>query len=146
MSGTTTKPFNIGRDASAVLLWNGTKINLPRVTNFESSQQVRNLDSMPMNSVPTFINVPNGWQGQFDTDRASSDLDALIAASEAAFWSAGTVGQGTIYLYVSEADGSTTTWEFTGVAIHLSDAGRWQSEAKVSQRIQFRASQRTQIS
>jgi len=146
MSGTTTKPFNIGRDCQVVLLWNGTRVNMPRVTGFQSQAQMSRVQSNPLNGLPTFVEVPNGWSGQFDVDRQSADIDSLFAAIESAFWNAGTVGQGTIYQYITEANGSTTTWEYSGVTLRLNDAGRWQSEAKVSQRIEFMASTRTKIS
>lgn len=138
--------FNVGRDCQVVLLWNGTKIEMPIVTGFQSQQQTHQINSNPLNSTPIFTDIENGWRGQFDVDRSSADLDSLIAAKEAAFWSAGTIGQGTIYQYITEKDGSTTTWEYTGCSIRLSDAGRWQSENKTSQRLEFNASTRTKIS
>lgn len=141
-----SKPFNVGRDCRVTLLWNGTRVDLANVTGFQSQAQTQRLNSMPLNSTPKFVEIPNGWSGQFNVDRASSAADALFSAIESAFWNSGTIGQGTIYQYVTEVDGSTTTWEFSGVAMRLSDAGNWATEAKVTQRIEFVSSTKTRIS
>lgn len=138
-------PFNVGRDCRVTLLWNGQRIDMPKVTGFQAQQNTHQLNSMPLNSVPTFVDIENGWRGSFSADRNTDGFDSLIAAKEAAFWDSGTIGQGTIYQFVRETDGSTTTWEYTGVSIRLPEAGNWQTENKVSQRLEFTASMRRKI-
>ena len=112
---------------------------------FQAEQQVKLQRSDPLNSVPVEFNTPAGWRGQFHMDRGSSALDDLIVAIEAAFWNAGVIGSGTIYQYVNEADGSTSTYEFTGVALTLSNSGIYKAEVIVTQTINFFASQRNRI-
>ena len=55
------------------------------------------------------------------------------------------IGSGTIYQYVSEADGSTSTYEFVGVSLTLTNAGHYQAENIVKQVISFYASQRNRL-
>ena len=138
-------PYSIGRDCQVVLLWNGTRLDLRDVTGFQAQQEVRQQRSDPLNSVPIEFNTPAGWRGQFQVDRGSSALDDLISAIEAAFWNAGVIGSGTIYQYVSEADGSTSTYEFVGVSLTLTSAGHYQAENIVKQVISFYASQRNRL-
>lgn len=139
-------PFNIGRNGRMVLIWNGSRVDLPTITQFQSQQVTTALKSTPLNDKPKTYEVPNGWSGSFQVQRDSAKLDNLIASSEAAFWSAATITSGTIYFYADETDGSTTTWEYTDVAITLNNAGSWQNDNIVTQGVNFTASQRVKIS
>nr|WP_321985333.1 hypothetical protein [uncultured Lichenicoccus sp.] len=139
-------PFTIGRNTTVVFLWNGQNIQLPNVTGFRANQETKQQRSDPLNSLPIEFNTPSGWRGQFDVDRQDATLDILIAAIEAAFWNAGTIANGTIYQYIYERDGSTSCYEFTSVAIRLSNAGDYRQEQIVKQTVEFFASQRNMIS
>ncbi len=138
-------PYSIGRDCQVVLLWNGVRIDLRDVTGFQAQQQVRQQRADPLNSVPIEFNTPAGWRGQFQVDRGSSALDDLVSAIEAAFWNAGVIGSGTIYQYISEPDGSTSTYEFVGVSLTFTNSGHYQAENIVKQTVSFFASQRNKI-
>ena len=115
--------YTIGRNCQLVLLWNGTRVN----------------------STPVEFTTPSGWGGEFTIDRGNSAVDDLVAAIESAFWSAGTIGSGTIYQYVTEPDGSLSTYEFSGVSLVLSNAGNYQADVIVRQKIGFFASQRVKL-
>lgn len=138
-------PYSIGRDCRMTLLWNGARIDLRDVTGFQAEQQTVVQRADPLNGVPVEFNTPMGWRGVFSVARANANLDSLVAAIEASFWNAGTIGSGTIYQYVREPDGSTTTWEYTNVSMTLK-TDRWQAEGMVHQHVQFFASTRTKIS
>ena len=138
-------PYSIGRDCQVVRLWNGIRIDLRDVIGFQAEQQVKLQRSDPLNSVPVEFNTPAGWRGQFQIDRGSSALDDLVAAIEAAFWNAGVIGSGTIYQYVTESDGSVSTYEFIGVALTLTNSGHYKAENIVTQTVSFFASQRNRI-
>ncbi|MFT9299243.1 MAG: hypothetical protein ABF542_14160, partial [Gluconobacter sp.] len=94
-------PYSIGRDCRITVLWNGQRVDLRDVTSFGASQETHALRASPLNGMPVEFNVPNGWRGSFQIARASAALDNLVAAIEAAYWNAGTVGSGTIYQYVT---------------------------------------------
>lgn len=142
----TANPFNIGRNVRAVVVWNGIQVDLPSVTEFRSQQDVTPLKSAPLNDVPRTVNVPNGWSGQITFQRDKDTLDKLLASDEAAFWSAGTMTSGSIFQYITEVDGSKSTYEYTNCSLHLSSAGDWQKENIVMQTLAFTASQRVKIS
>jgi hypothetical protein len=138
-------PYSIGRDCQVVLLWNGARLDLRDVTGFQAQQEVKQQRSDPLNGVPIEFNTPSGWRGSFQVDRGSQALDDLVAGIEAAFWNAGQIGSGTVYQYVTEQDGSTSTYEFVGVSIVLSNAGNYQAEQIVKQTIGFFASLRNKL-
>lgn len=138
-------PFNVGRDCKVTLLWGGLRVDMPTVTGFQAQQNTHQISSTPLNSVPKFVDIENGWRGSFNVDRNNSGLDDLVASKEAGFWDAGIINQGTIYQYIRETDGTTTTWEFSGASIRLPDAGNYRAEEKVSQRLEFSASMRRKI-
>ncbi|RFD18710.1 hypothetical protein DY926_15135 [Komagataeibacter melaceti] len=140
------KPFNVGRDCRVVLVYNGSRIKLPTVTGFQAQQQTHRLMSMPLNDMPSFYDTPNGWSGGFDFQRDNSGADDLFAAIEGGFWEAGTMILGSVYQYVTECDGTSTTYEFMGATIRLTNAGHYQSENIVTQHIDFMARIRNKIS
>ena len=44
-----------------------------------------------------------------------------------------------------EADGTTTTWSYTGVVLKLEDSGDWKGDARVEQTFAFNATTKTQV-
>ncbi|MDT8871928.1 hypothetical protein RAA17_14350 [Komagataeibacter rhaeticus] len=81
----STKPFNIGRDCRVVLVYDGSRVDLPTVTGFNAQQRTHQLASNPLNDMPLFYDVPGGWGGQFTFQRDSAGrmtcLPRLKAAS-----------------------------------------------------------------
>lgn len=138
-------PYSIGRDCRITLLWNGSRIDLRDVTGFQSEQHTIIQRATPLNGLPVEFNTPSGWRGIFTIARANANLDSLVAAIEASFWNAGNIGSGTLYQYIREPDGTTTTWEYSGVSLSLK-TDRWQAEGMIHQHVQFYASLRSKIS
>lgn len=137
--------YTIGRNCEVVLIWNGVRTDLRDVTGFRAQQEVRTQRSDPLNSAPLEFNTPAGWRGQFQLDRGSSAVDDLVVQIESDFWSKGVIGSGTIYQYVTEPDGSTSTYEFVGVSLTLQDSGHYHAENIVKQVVAFYASQRKKL-
>ncbi len=137
--------YTIGRNCQLVLLWNGARVDLRDVTGFMASQEVKHQRADPLNSTPVEFTTPSGWRGEFLVDRGNSAVDDLIVSIESAFWASGTINSGTIYQYVTEPDGSLSTYEFSGVALVLTSAGSYQADVIVKQKIGFFASQRVKL-
>jgi len=138
-------PYSIGRDCRITLVWNGSRVDLRDVTGFQVSQETVTQRASPLNGVPVEFNTPGGWRGSFSIARADATLDALIATIESQFWNAGMIGSGTLYQYISEPDGTTSTWEFANISMTLQN-DRWQADGIVQQNVQFFASTRMQVS
>jgi hypothetical protein len=73
-------------------------------------------------------------------------VDDFIAQIEAAYLAGQSVNAGTLYQYVSEPDGSTSTYQFSGVVFKLTSAGAYRGDAPVTQQLEFYASSRTSVS
>jgi len=140
-----SNPYSIGRDCRITFLWNGSRVDLRDVTGFSANQETRTQRADPLNGVPVEFNTPSGWRGNFVIARANATLDSLVAAIESAFWNAGTISTGTLYAYIREPDGTTTTWEYSGMTFSLA-TDPWQGEGLVHQTCNFFASTRTKIS
>lgn len=138
-------PYSIGRDCRITLLWDGSRVDLRDVTSFTANQETQALRAFPLNGVPSEFNLPNGWRGSFQIARANAVLDTLIAAIESGYWNSGRIASGKLYQYIKEADGSTSTWEYSGVSLRL-NTDAWAAENLVHQTVQFFASTRTKIS
>jgi hypothetical protein len=95
--------------------------------------------------VPMAAELPKGWEGSFEVERGTSEVDDFIAAAEAAYFAQGSLPAGSLYQYVAEVDGSTSTYQYDSVVFKLANAGTWRGDAAVKQKLEFWASTRTRI-
>jgi hypothetical protein len=89
--------------------------------------------------------LPKGWEGSFEVERGTSAVDDFIAAAEQIFLSQGSLPAGTVYQYVTEVDGSTSTYQYSGVVFRVSNSGTWRGDSSVKQKLEFFATQRQRI-
>lgn len=137
--------FSIGRDCQLVLMGPQGRVDLTYVTGFESRQVTQSVRLDRLDGVPMGAELPKGWEGSFEVERGTSAVDDFIAASEQAFLSQGSMPAGTVYQYVAEVDGSTSTYQYSGVVFKLANAGSWRGDAAVKQKLEFFATQRQRI-
>jgi hypothetical protein len=52
---------------------------------------------------------------------------------------------GTVYQYVTETDGSTSTYQYDTVVFKLASSGQWKGDSSVKQKLEFFASQRQRV-
>lgn len=141
-----TNTFNLGKDCSLVVIApTGQRIDLSIVMDFDAKQQVHQIRIDPLNGPPQGVDVPRGWNGTFGIERATSAADDLFSTLEQGFWAGGVLGNGQIFQYVQEVNGSTSTYQFDGVAMHLSEAGNYKADNSVKQTISFFASTRKRV-
>lgn len=138
--------FNVGRDCSLVLMGPFGRVDLKQIVGFQARQEVKKPRINPLNAPPIERHLPGGWTGTFEIDRADSTGDDLAANIEAGFWNGQQIAISTMYQYIAELDGSTSTYQFNTVALNLSDAGHWQQETQVKQTVEFFASTRRRVS
>jgi hypothetical protein len=141
-----TSQFSLGQDTRVVII-DGTlgRLNIGLVVDFKSAQQVKTVNTDPLNMPPLQAHLPGGWTFSFSIDRANSVADDAIAALELAYWNEQTVLFGTLYQYTTEINGSTSTYQYNNVTYHLSDAGTWTQNQVVKQTITGWASTRYRI-
>jgi len=140
-----TTQFSIGRDCQLVVIGPAGQVDLTHVTGFESRQLTTPVRVERLDGVPMAADLPKGWEGSFEVERGTSDVDDFIAAAEAAYFAQGSLPFGTLYQYVSEVDGSTSTYQYNAVVFKLVNAGMWKGDNSVKQKLEFWASMRTRV-
>ena len=137
--------FTVGSDCQVVVMGPFGRIDMAHVTGFESHQMTLALRVDRLDGVQLGAELPKGWTGSFMLDRGSSAVDDFIAQIEQAYLAGQTIGAGTLYQYVNEPDGSTSTYQFNGVVFKLTSAGVYKGDAAVTQRLDFYASGRMRV-
>ena len=141
----TSTSFSVGRDCQLVVMGPYGRLDLTHVTSFESRQMTAPVRVDCIDGTQMAAELPKGWEGHFELERGSPSVDDFIAQAEAAFFTGAAVPVGTLYQYVSETDGSTSTYQYTGVVFKLAQAGTWKGDASVKQRLEFFAGRRTSL-
>ena len=137
--------FSVGRDCQLVVMGAYGRIDLTHVTAFESRQVTASVRVDRIDGSQLAAELPKGWDGHFDLERGSSAVDDFIARVEEAYFGGKAVPTGTLYQYVTEADGSVSTYQFDGVVFKLVQAGTWRGDQSVRQRLEFFAGSRKRI-
>lgn len=142
----TQGAFSVGRDCILVLIDSGFgTIQLDNVTAFTCRQltspvKVDRLDGVQLNG-----EIPKGWSGSFELDRANAALDTYFAGKEDSWFTDGVLSSAAVYQYVTEADGSTTTLQYDNVGLKFTDAGQWRGDSAVKLRVDFTANRRRRV-
>ncbi len=144
--------FSTGRDCQLVVIGPsgpngeaGSRVDLTHVTSFESRQMTHPIRIDRLDGISIAAELPKGWEGQFEIERGSSAADDFIDGLEQAWHVSGLLEGGTLYQYISETDGSTSTYQFDGAVFKLASAGQWKGDASVRQRLEFFASRRMRV-
>jgi hypothetical protein len=137
--------FSVGRDCQVVVLGAYGRVDLTHVTGFEARQMTASVRVDRIDGVQLGAELPKGWEGHFDLERGSSAVEDFIAQLEADYHNGQSPAAGTVYQYVTESDGSTSTYQHSNVVFKLSSAGVWRGDASVKQRLEFFASTRVRM-
>jgi hypothetical protein len=137
--------FSVGRDTQLVLIGPNGRVDLNHVTGFESRQLTAAVRVSRLDGVQLGAELPKGWEGSFEVERADSTLDDFISSLEQSYYNGSGPGLGSIYQYVTETDGSVSTYQFDGVVFKLVSAGVWKGDASVKQKLEFFAATKRRI-
>ena len=137
--------FSVGRDTQLVVVGPSGTINLAHVTAFESRQITQSIRVNRLDGSQIGMELPKGWDGSFELERGDSAVEDFIAAAEQNYYNGAVISNSTMYQYVSEVDGSTSTYQYDSVVFRLSNAGLWKGDAAVRQKLEFFASRRRRI-
>ena len=130
--------FNTGKDASVVIihpLATGGRLDLPLVTDFDSKPQWHDITSSALDGFTRTQHVPRNFLLSFSADRSNAAVEAFLSALVIAYRTVGRAPDGSVYHYISEIDGSTTTMQYDGVALKPDDLGSWKKEDRIMQKI-----------
>lgn len=137
--------FSVGRDTQLVVIGPSGQITLNHITAFDSRQITQSVRVNRLDGNQMGIELPKGWEGSFELERGDSVVEDFIAAMEQSYFNGSTSGLSSMYQYVSEVDGSTSTYQFDSVVFHLSNAGQWRGDTAVKQKLEFFASRKVRI-
>jgi hypothetical protein len=137
--------FSIGRDAQIVLMGPNGRVDLNHVTGFESRQITSPIRVSRLDGTQIGAEIPKGWEGSFEVERSDSALEDFISTLEQSFYNGNGVSTGTLYQYITEVDGSVSTYQFDGVVFKLTNAGIWKGDSSVKQKLEFFATKRQRI-
>ncbi len=137
--------FSIGRDTQLVVMGPAGRVDLSHVTSFESRQITHSLRVNRIDGSQLGAELPRGWEGNFEIERGTSVLDDFISTLEQQFFDGGAPQVSTMYQYVTETDGSVSTYQYDGVVFKLANAGTWKGDAAVKQKLEFFATRRRRV-
>jgi hypothetical protein len=137
--------FTIGRDVSIDITMPQGPVRFSIVTGFSKKQISTGIESKGLDGKNRFGEIPSGWEGTVDVDRANPDLDRAFAYLEGLYYAGLNVPESAITETITEPDGSVTQWQYVGVAFKYDDAGNAQGDAKVTQKFSWKASLRNEI-
>lgn len=141
----TSSAFSVGRDCQLVVIGPYGRIDLTHVTGFEARQHTTPIRVDRIDGSQLAAELPKGWDGHFDLERGGPAVDDFIAQIEAAYVQGSAVPTGTLYQYVSEPDGSISTYQFDQVVFKLTQSGQWRGDQSVKQRLDFFAARRRRV-
>jgi len=135
--------LNIGSDARFDFYPASGPISLPTLLKFTSKKLTKKLTVKPLGGLPIHLSFQeDGWEGSFEVSRADGTLDRYFAAFEAAYYAGANQATGTIQQTISEVDGTVSTYQYQGVVLYYDEAGDYESEKNVIQKVSFLASTR----
>ena len=137
--------FNIGSDTTISLIVNGQILRSDILTSFEAKQLTTALKSKAMDGVTRYDDVEEGWEGTLEFDRADSSMDDFFAAKEAARFSGGPKPGISITETTTNVDGSIVKYRYNRVTLKMDTIGARKGDAKVEQKVSFKASRRIKI-
>lgn len=137
--------FSIGRDTQIVIMGPKGRVDISHVVAFESRQITTPVRVSRIDGSQLGAELPRGWEGTFEVERGTSILDDFVAALEQNYYSGTPDQPSSMYQYVTEVDGSVSTYQYSGVVFKLASAGAWKGDASVKQKLEFFATQRQRI-
>ncbi len=131
--------FNIGNDTFIDIVGPSGPIQFNITTSFEAKPIYKSLDSLSIDGINRFEDLPAGHEGTFELDRADSTVDDFLAANEAAFYAGLNRSTMTITQTINEVRGGISQYRYSGVVLKITDRGTWKGNEKVTVKISWRA-------
>lgn len=139
--------FNTGRDVSVQIVgYDGVVHSFALETGFDRKQNTNKVTIKGMDGKIRYLEIPDGWDGSFDYVRQDSQIDDYFAGLEAAYYNGQNIQSSTITETITNPDGSTSQYRYTGVMLKLDDAGKIAGDQDIKQKISWCATRRLKVS
>jgi hypothetical protein len=137
--------FSVGRDIATNIQTPSGALPLALITKFTSKPETTDKKVKGLDGRTRHLIFPDGWTGSFEVERMDSTVDDFFAAQEAGYYAGLDLLPSTITETITEASGATTQYQFNGVILKLDDAGDWEGDNTVKQKISFMAETRIKV-
>ncbi len=138
--------YNVGRDVSVDIVGTTTGVLRFRVrTGFEAKQKTVDIEVKRLDGIVDHIIMPSGWMGSFDYERGGDDLDSYFAGLENSYYSGLTTEGVNITQSITNPNGTLSQYRFTRAVLKYDDAGKWEGDKTVKQKISWMASRRLKV-
>jgi hypothetical protein len=137
--------FTVGRDVSIAVQTPSGPLMLSLITKFtrKPDNTVRKIKGLDGITRPLIF--PDGWSGTIEIERQDSVVEDSIAAWEAGYFAGQDRTPSTITETVTNANGTVSQYQFTGVFFQLETAGEAAGDESVKVVLTFMAEQRIKI-
>src|SRR5258707_6501904 len=98
-----------------------------------------------LDGVVRYLEIPDGWDGTFTYTKQDDLIDAYFAGLEAAYYNGVNIPASSITETITNPDGSTSQYRYTGVMMKYDDAGAWSGDRDVILKISWCASRRIKV-
>lgn len=134
--------ISIGKDMSVTLDDNNGNVVTTRVKMFSSKQKTANRETVALDGVNRHLNIPIGYEGNFEAERTGPALDNFIFNQEQLYADGAPIPLITLTQTINEADGTITQYQYQGSVVQFDSTGEWKGDDLVTQKINFMASAR----
>jgi hypothetical protein len=137
--------YGLGRDVAVDFNLPQGPVRFSIITDFSAKQNTKRVESHGIDGICRYQEIPAGWEGSIEVDRADSNIDTAIGFLEQLYYAGANVPASTLTETISEPNGTVTQWRFIGVMFKFDDHGSWKGDNKVTQKLGWVASVRVQV-
>ncbi|MGZ5029007.1 MAG: hypothetical protein ACXWAT_00900 [Methylobacter sp.] len=138
--------FTVGRDISLDIIGPSGPLRFNLITGFRSKPDITDQKVKGLDGITRHLRFPDGWSGSFDVTRQDSTIDDYFSQIEADYYAGLNEKPCTLTETITEANGSVSQYRYLQVLLKLDDAGHFQGDKSVEQKVSFVASRRVKVS
>lgn len=138
--------FSVGRDVSLDIIGAAGPLRFSLITGFSCKPDITDQKIKGLDGITRHVRFPDGWAGSFDVTRQDSTIDDYFAQIEANYYAGMNEQPCTITETITEVSGAVTQYRYLQVLLKLDDAGSWQGDQTVKQKVSFVAARRVKVS
>jgi hypothetical protein len=137
--------YTIGRDIAFDVMTSYGPLRIPKVTKFTKKPGINQIKIVLLTGNVDTLQVPDGWSGTIECERAGATLDNFWAQWEDDYYNGIDQGKATITETITEPDGSVSVFRYEQVQLHLTDAGDAEGDKNVKQSLAWTSRRRKKV-
>lgn len=137
--------YTVGRDVQVDINTAYGVVTIPVVISFDAKPKVNQIDVTKITGETDTLMIPKNWEGTIEAERQDSTLDSWWAQWESDYFAGINRAAGTITETITESDGRTSVYRYTGVQFNFTGPGKKQGDQTVRQTFTFTSKRRLQV-